>query len=108
MRAIALVATTRLAGAKALLHAHSGRLHIAARGAPTVSAFECGLIADHIITVSTDGLHTLEDAGARAELLANGVDTSAFPNPSATLPSCRSRPSAPSAHARASTTFASR
>ena len=38
-----------------------------------------GLIADRIIAVSADGLRTLEDAGARAELLTNGVDTNAFP-----------------------------
>jgi glycosyltransferase involved in cell wall biosynthesis len=82
MRAIVLLTAARLAGARTLLHAHSGRLHIAARSPVYRAGLRVlGLLADRTIAVSADGLRTLEHAGARAELLANGVDTSAFPEP---------------------------
>jgi len=82
LRAIVLLAVARLAKARTVLHAHSGRLHIAARSPVyRVGLRVLGLLADRTIAVSTDGLRALQAAGVRAELLANGVDTGAFPEP---------------------------
>lgn len=82
MRTIVLLAAARLAGARTLLHAHSGRMHIAARSPLYRAGLRAlGLLADRTIAVSADGLRTLEDVGAPAELLANGLETSAFPDP---------------------------
>jgi glycosyltransferase involved in cell wall biosynthesis len=82
IRAIVLLATARLAGARTILHAHSGRLHIAARSAVyRIGLRVLGRLADRTITVSADGLRTLEHADVRVELLANAIDTGAFPEP---------------------------
>jgi glycosyltransferase involved in cell wall biosynthesis len=81
-RAIGLLAAARLAGARTILHAHSGRLHIAARSVVYRAGLRLlALVADRVIAVSADGLRTLEKAGARVELLANAVDTGVFPDP---------------------------
>jgi glycosyltransferase involved in cell wall biosynthesis len=81
-RAIILLTTARLAGARTLLHAHSGRLHTAARSRSfRIGLRVLGLLADRTIAVSADGLRALERVGARAELLANGLDTGVFPEP---------------------------
>lgn len=82
IRAIVLLTAARLAGARTLLHAHSGRLHIAARSVVYRTGLRVlGLLADRTIAVSADGLRTLENAGVHVELLANGLDTGAFPDP---------------------------
>lgn len=82
IRAIVLLATARLAGARTILHAHSGRLHIAARGTIYRGTLRVlGLLADRTIAVSADGLRTFQHAGVRVELLANALDTGAFPEP---------------------------
>jgi glycosyltransferase involved in cell wall biosynthesis len=82
IRATVLLAAARLAGARTILHAHSGRLHIAARSAAYRTGLRVlGLLADRTIAVSADGLRTLQHADVRAELLANALDTGAFPEP---------------------------
>lgn len=82
IRAIVLLGTARLAGARTILHAHSGRLHIAAESVIYRAALRVlGLLADRTIAVSADGLHTLQHAGVRVELLANALDTGTFPEP---------------------------
>jgi glycosyltransferase involved in cell wall biosynthesis len=79
VRAASLARAARSAGARVVLHAHSGRLHIAARS----PAYRLGLRAlvrwtDVIVVVSADGARTVRAAGGAAELLPNAVDTSAF------------------------------
>jgi glycosyltransferase involved in cell wall biosynthesis len=79
VRATSLALAARSAGARVVLHAHSGRLHVAARSA----AYRLGLRAlvratDRIVVVSADGARTVRAAGGDPELLPNAVDTSAF------------------------------
>ncbi|MGZ4131452.1 MAG: glycosyltransferase family 4 protein [Actinomycetota bacterium] len=79
VRATSLVVAAKLAGARVLLHAHSGRLHLAARG----RAYRLGLRAlvratDAIVVVSADGAATVRGAGGDPELLPNAVDTAGF------------------------------
>jgi glycosyltransferase involved in cell wall biosynthesis len=82
VRAIVLLAAARLAGARTLLHAHSGRLHIAARSRVyRIGLRVLGLVADRTIAVSADGLRTLEQADVRVELVANALDTGSYPEP---------------------------
>lgn len=82
MRAIALVSAARLAGARTLVHAHSGRLHIVARSRVYRAALRVlALLADRIAVVSDDGVHTIADVGGRAVLVTNSIDTASFPEP---------------------------
>ncbi|MGE5226307.1 MAG: glycosyltransferase family 4 protein [Planctomycetaceae bacterium] len=79
VRATSLALAARSAGARVLLHAHSGRLHVAARSRP----YRWGLRAlvratDAIVVVSADGAETVRAAGGDPELLPNAVDTSSF------------------------------
>jgi glycosyltransferase involved in cell wall biosynthesis len=79
LRAIALAAAARSAGARALVHAHSGRLHVAAR-ARSYRLLLGALVrvSDAIVVVSADGAATIRAAGGRPTLLPNAVDASSF------------------------------
>lgn len=79
VRATSLVVAAKLTGTHVLLHAHSGRLHVAARSRP----YRWGIrvlarLADVVVVVSADGADTVRAAGATPELLPNAVDTDAF------------------------------
>ncbi len=79
VRAISLALAARSAGARVVLHAHSGRLHLAARGRAYRLALRALVRAtDAIVVVSDNGVETVRAAGGDAELLPNAVDTSAF------------------------------
>jgi len=77
------VAVSKFAGAKALVHAHSGRMHTAAASS---AAYRIGLrvlvrLADGVVVVSRDGEDAVRAAGGDPILLENAVDTEAFAAP---------------------------
>lgn len=79
VRAGALIAASRAGGARALLHAHSGRLHVAAGSAAyRVVLKVVARLADRVLVVSEDGAKTIRAAGGRAEVVVNAIDTSLF------------------------------
>jgi len=79
LRTVALVAAARVAGARAIVHAHSGRMHIAARSAAYRACFRALIaLTDVIVVVSRDGELLVRRLGGEAMLLRNAVDTSHF------------------------------
>ena len=74
-RAFALCAAARAAGARTILHAHTGRLHIAARR--RVYAWllrRAPLLVDAFVVVSRVEAEAARDVGLDPVVIANGID----------------------------------
>ncbi|MEX0984534.1 MAG: glycosyltransferase family 4 protein [Actinomycetota bacterium] len=76
VRASALAVAGRISGAKVIVHAHSGRMHIAAASSRSYRAGLRSLvrIAHRIVVVSSDGAGALRRAGGHPITLPNAVD----------------------------------
>jgi glycosyltransferase involved in cell wall biosynthesis len=79
VRSLMLVLAAKKAGARVIVHAHSGRLHIAARRQGYRLTFR-GLLAltDAVAVVSHDGEVVVRALGGDPVLIRNGVDTALF------------------------------
>jgi glycosyltransferase involved in cell wall biosynthesis len=82
-RACSLVVAARLAGAKTIVHAHSGRMHTVAASS---AAYRSGLrtlvrLADRIVVVSDDGATAVRHAGGSPVVIPNAIAVPPGPPP---------------------------
>ncbi|HYY07306.1 MAG TPA: glycosyltransferase family 4 protein [Actinomycetota bacterium] len=74
-RALALCAAARAAGARTILHAHTGRLHIASRGRAYAWLLRrASLVVDVFVVVSRVEAEAAAAVGVETEAIANGID----------------------------------
>ena len=79
LRAIVLSLAARAARSRVILHAHTGRLHIAARSRPYRLALRIALrVVDDLIVVSKLAEDALKGLGGNVVRLANGIDPEGF------------------------------
>lgn len=79
LRALVLSAAARLGRAKVILHAHTGRLHIAARGAAYRFVLRLVLrLVDVFVVVSVLAEEAARPLGGKVVRLANGIDPGDF------------------------------
>jgi glycosyltransferase involved in cell wall biosynthesis len=80
VRAVLLCAVSRVAGARTILHAHTGRLDRCARRAEYRALLRAALfVTDAFVVVSSSAEHSLSELGAgTVVLLPNGIDASTF------------------------------
>jgi glycosyltransferase involved in cell wall biosynthesis len=80
VRAIALSLAARAAGARVILHAHTGLLETAVDGALYRILLRLGRrVVDEFLVVSSKGVDALRAAGIPTTLLRNGIDVGRYP-----------------------------
>jgi len=79
-RALALCAAARAAGARTIMHAHTGRLHLAARGRAYAWLLRrVPLVVDAFVVVSRVEAEAARDVGLEPVVIANGIDVDRSP-----------------------------
>ena len=80
LRAILLVIAAKLARTRVILHAHTGRMHLAARsGAYRLALRVLSRLVNELVVVSHSALETVRRAGGAATYLPNGIDAQRIP-----------------------------
>ena len=80
LRAIVLAAAARAARSAVILHAHTGRLHIAARSRAYRAALRVALrVVDELVVVSRLAEDAVKRLGGSVTHLVNGIDPAAVP-----------------------------
>ena len=80
LRAIVLAVAARAARSRVILHAHTGRLHIAARSRSYRVGLRVALkLVDEVVVVSVSAERAVRDLGGNVTRLPNGIDADEIP-----------------------------